>query len=153
MLASIDTIVKFLNNDTEYKAVQATVIGCGGTGKSFIINTIISIAQNMTQEWLNSSGSTNRTCSLQRSGISTALLAWNEHWMARGHLSKNKHEVTPDKCYVSWLTSKACWAQKSWQKQKGTSENVHSKDRIGKKYGMEYQLCFCLEMIIRYSQP
>jgi hypothetical protein len=29
--------------------LQATVMGCGGTGKSFIINTIISIVRNMTQ--------------------------------------------------------------------------------------------------------
>ncbi len=45
----IDTIVKFLNNDTKYKPLQATVMGCGGTGKSFIINTIISIVQTMAQ--------------------------------------------------------------------------------------------------------
>ncbi len=49
VLASIDTIVTFLNDNTEYKPLQATVMGCGGTGKSFIINTIISIVKNMTQ--------------------------------------------------------------------------------------------------------
>ena len=49
VLASVDTIVKFLNNDTKYKPLRATVMGCGGTGKSFIINTIISIVRNMTQ--------------------------------------------------------------------------------------------------------
>ncbi len=49
MIASIDTIVKFLKNDKEYKPLQATLMGCGGTGKSFIINTIISIVRNMTQ--------------------------------------------------------------------------------------------------------
>ena len=43
VLALIDTVVKFLNNDTNYKPLRATIIGCGGTGKSFIINTIISI--------------------------------------------------------------------------------------------------------------
>jgi hypothetical protein len=43
VLALINTIVKFLNNDTKYKPLQAIVMGCGGTGKSFIINTIISI--------------------------------------------------------------------------------------------------------------
>jgi hypothetical protein len=46
---AIDTIVKFLKNDKKYKPLQATVMGCGGTGKSFIINTIISIIRNMTQ--------------------------------------------------------------------------------------------------------
>ncbi len=43
VLASINAIVKFLNNDTKYKPLQAIVMGCSGTGKSFIINTIISI--------------------------------------------------------------------------------------------------------------
>jgi hypothetical protein len=50
VLALIGTIVKFLNNDTKYKPLRAIVMGCGGTGKSFIINTIISIAQKMTQQ-------------------------------------------------------------------------------------------------------
>jgi hypothetical protein len=30
VLALIDTIMKFLNNDTKYKPLQATVMGCGG---------------------------------------------------------------------------------------------------------------------------
>jgi hypothetical protein len=50
VLALIDTIVKFLNNDTKYKSLRANVMGCGGTGKSFIINTIISIVQKMAQQ-------------------------------------------------------------------------------------------------------
>jgi hypothetical protein len=50
VLASINTIVKFLNNDSKYKPLQAIVMGCGGTEKSFIINTIISIVQKMTQQ-------------------------------------------------------------------------------------------------------
>ncbi len=49
MIASIDTIVKFLKNNKKYKPLQATVMGCGRTEKSFIINTIISIVRNMTQ--------------------------------------------------------------------------------------------------------
>jgi hypothetical protein len=49
VIASIDTIVKFLKNDKKYKPLQATVMGCGGTGKSFISNAIISIVRNMTQ--------------------------------------------------------------------------------------------------------
>jgi phage/plasmid-associated DNA primase len=43
VLTSINTIVKILNNNTKYKPLRAIVMGCGGTGKSFIINTIISI--------------------------------------------------------------------------------------------------------------
>jgi hypothetical protein len=49
VIAAIDTIVKFLKNDKKYKQLQATVMGCEGTGKSFIINTIISIIRIMTQ--------------------------------------------------------------------------------------------------------
>jgi hypothetical protein len=41
VIASIDSIVKFLKNNKKYKPLQATVMGCGGSGKSFIINTII----------------------------------------------------------------------------------------------------------------
>jgi hypothetical protein len=50
VLALINIIVKFLNNDTKYKPLRAIIMGCGGTGKSFIINTIISIVQKMTQQ-------------------------------------------------------------------------------------------------------
>jgi hypothetical protein len=32
-----------------YKPLRAIVMGCGGTGKSFSINTIISIVRTMTQ--------------------------------------------------------------------------------------------------------
>jgi hypothetical protein len=49
VIAAIDTIVKFLKNHKNHKPLRATVMGCGSTGKSFIINTIISIVRNMTQ--------------------------------------------------------------------------------------------------------
>jgi hypothetical protein len=45
VLASIDKIVKFLNNNTKYKPLQATIMGFGKTGTSFIIITTISIVQ------------------------------------------------------------------------------------------------------------
>lgn len=45
---AIDTITKFLNNDPSYKPMRATVLGCGGTGKSHIINTIIGMVRQMT---------------------------------------------------------------------------------------------------------
>ena len=48
VLAAVDTIIKFLNNDKDYKPYRATIMGGGGTGKSFIINTIISIIRKMT---------------------------------------------------------------------------------------------------------
>jgi hypothetical protein len=48
VIASIDAIVKFRKKCQKYKPLQATVMGSGGTGKSFIINTIISIVRNMT---------------------------------------------------------------------------------------------------------
>ena len=44
----LDTIIKFLNNDPSYKPLRATVMGCGGAGKSHVINTIISLVRKLT---------------------------------------------------------------------------------------------------------
>ncbi|KAL7525051.1 hypothetical protein ACHAWF_001199, partial [Thalassiosira exigua] len=44
----MEAIVKFLNNDETYKPLRATVVGCGGTGKSYIINTLISLIRRYT---------------------------------------------------------------------------------------------------------
>lgn len=49
VLGAIDAIVKFLTNDPEYKPFRATVLGSGGTGKSHVINTLVSIIRNMTK--------------------------------------------------------------------------------------------------------
>ena len=48
VICAMDTIIKFLNNDPDYKPFRATVVGSGGTGKSFIINTLISIIRKYT---------------------------------------------------------------------------------------------------------
>ena len=48
VLAVIDTVVKFLTNDEDYEPLRATVVGCGGCGKSLIINTIITIIRKLT---------------------------------------------------------------------------------------------------------
>ena len=45
---AVDTIIKFLTNDPSYKPMRATVMGCGGTGKSHIINTIIGMVRQLT---------------------------------------------------------------------------------------------------------
>ena len=45
---AVDTVIKFLNNDTTYKPMRATIMGSAGTGKSFIINTIISMVRSLT---------------------------------------------------------------------------------------------------------
>jgi hypothetical protein len=45
---AVDTIIKFLDNDPSYKPMRATVMGCGGTGKSHIINTIIGMVRTLT---------------------------------------------------------------------------------------------------------
>ena len=45
---AVDTVVKFLNNDPSYKPIRGTIVGSGGTGKSFIINTIIGMIQTLT---------------------------------------------------------------------------------------------------------
>lgn len=49
VLATIDTVVKFLTNDVDYKPLRATITGMGGCGKSLVINTIISIVRELTQ--------------------------------------------------------------------------------------------------------
>ena len=48
VICALEAVVKFLTNDPTYKPLRATVVGCGGTGKSFIINTLISIMRNYT---------------------------------------------------------------------------------------------------------
>ena len=49
VLATVDTVLKFLNNDDDYKPLRATVMGMGGCGKSMVINTIISIIVKLTK--------------------------------------------------------------------------------------------------------
>jgi hypothetical protein len=49
VLAVIDTIIKFLWNEESYIPYRATAVGCGGTGKSYIINTILTIVRKMTK--------------------------------------------------------------------------------------------------------
>ena len=46
--SAVETIIKFLNNDPSYRPMRATIMGCGGTGKSFIINTIIAMVRKLT---------------------------------------------------------------------------------------------------------
>jgi hypothetical protein len=47
VLAVIDTIIKFRRNEESYIPFRATVVGCGGSGKSYIINTILTIVRKM----------------------------------------------------------------------------------------------------------
>jgi hypothetical protein len=49
VLAAVNTIVRFLQNVTCYTPFCATIMGCGGTGKLYIINTILTILRNMTK--------------------------------------------------------------------------------------------------------
>jgi hypothetical protein len=49
VLAAVNTILRFLRNDNKYIPLQTTVMGCGGTGKSYIINTILTIVRKMTR--------------------------------------------------------------------------------------------------------
>ena len=44
----VDTVIKFLTNDPTYQPLRATIMGCGGTGKSYVINTIISKIRKLT---------------------------------------------------------------------------------------------------------
>ena len=49
VLAAVDTVIKFITNDREYKPLRATVVGEAGTGKSYVINTLTTIVRNLTQ--------------------------------------------------------------------------------------------------------
>ena len=48
VICALESVMKFLTNDPTYKPLRATVVGCGGTGKSFIINTLISLVRKFT---------------------------------------------------------------------------------------------------------
>ena len=48
-MATIDTVWKFLTNDKDYEPLRATVMGAGGTGKSYLINTICTMIKELTQ--------------------------------------------------------------------------------------------------------
>ena len=50
VINAISTIVKFLTNDPTYKPLQATIMGYGGTRKSFLINTLVSLICRHTQQ-------------------------------------------------------------------------------------------------------
>jgi len=52
-LAVIDTVWKFITNADDYKPLRATVMGSGGTGKSYLINTIVTVIR----EWTACNGS------------------------------------------------------------------------------------------------
>jgi hypothetical protein len=78
VLAVIDTIIKFLWNEESYIPFWATVVGCGGTGKSYIINTILTIVRKNDKKKYNHFGwSSIRSSSLQCSGINPASLTWH----------------------------------------------------------------------------
>ena len=49
VISALESVVKFLTNDPTYKPLRATVIGCGGTGKSHIVNTLITLVRKYTR--------------------------------------------------------------------------------------------------------
>jgi hypothetical protein len=54
VLAVIHIIIKFLKNDKAYVSIRATIMRCGGTGKSYFINMILTIIRNMTGSYATS---------------------------------------------------------------------------------------------------
>ena len=48
VICAMEAAIRFLTNDPTYIPLTAIVIGTGGTGKSFIINTLIFIIQRYT---------------------------------------------------------------------------------------------------------
>jgi hypothetical protein len=50
VLAAVMTVVQFLRNDKHYIPLRTTIMGSGGgTGKSYIINTILTMVRQMTK--------------------------------------------------------------------------------------------------------
>ena len=49
VLSALETIIKFVNNDPTYKPLRATIQGAGGSGKSFVINTLVALIRQYTQ--------------------------------------------------------------------------------------------------------
>jgi hypothetical protein len=83
VLAAIDTIIKFLQNEESYIPFRATVVGCGGTGKSYIINTILTIVSKIDKRKCHHFGwSSIRSSSLQCSEINSASFTWHRSFEA-----------------------------------------------------------------------
>ena len=40
-------MIKFITNNPNYRPLRATVLGCGGTGKSHIINTLVLLVRRL----------------------------------------------------------------------------------------------------------
>ena len=49
VLATIDTVWKFLFNDKDYEPLRATITGLGGAGKSFVIKVVTTLVRLLTQ--------------------------------------------------------------------------------------------------------
>lgn len=49
VLCAMEAIIKFVSNDPTYVPLRATVVGCGGTGKSFIVNTLVTLIREFTK--------------------------------------------------------------------------------------------------------
>ena len=48
VLSALDTMIKFITNNPNYQPFRATLLGYGGTGKSHIINTLVSLVRRLT---------------------------------------------------------------------------------------------------------
>lgn len=48
VLCALEAMIKFVTNDPTYEPFRATIVGCGGTGKSHIINTLTAIVRDLT---------------------------------------------------------------------------------------------------------
>lgn len=49
VICALEAVIKFLTNDESYRPLRATIMGCGGTGKSYIINTLIAMVRRYTR--------------------------------------------------------------------------------------------------------
>jgi hypothetical protein len=85
VLAAIDTIIKFLWNEESHIPFRAIVVSCGGTGKSYIINTILTIVRTLTRRnttILVGAPSGAAAYNVQGPGINSASLNWHRGFQA-----------------------------------------------------------------------
>ena len=50
LLCALDTIIKFLNNNIDYKPFCVIIVECSGTGKSVISNAFIALIEKYTNK-------------------------------------------------------------------------------------------------------
>ena len=91
----IDTIVKFFKNDKSYVPIRATIMGCGGTGKSYIINNTDNCKTDHKIKFHLNGWSFIGRSSVQCPRINIASFTWNRGYQTRGqYYTEGSRQIT-----------------------------------------------------------